>query len=108
MAVELNVNRRHWVDVPVPDDNGNWGTIKVEFRVPKDGDPKDISIIDLITGVDDLVLKDEDGKQLSTEKVIEAIKRDGGLASLVINAYRLGKEMSIEKQRTLLLQSETS
>lgn len=102
--VKLNVNRRHWIVVPIEGEDGNWGTINAEFRVPTKNDPSDIKVVDLLTKIDGLELCDDDGRTLTDTETLEAVKRDDQIMSLVINAYQLGKMLKQEKQATLLKQ----
>lgn len=102
MALKLNVNRTHWVEVPVPEQ----GAFKVEMKILKEGQ-EDMKISELIVSVDGLELEDETGRVLGQSETIEAVQKDTQLASLVSQAWAMGNQNTLKKQRTLLQPQES-
>lgn len=107
MAIKLNVNRTENVEVPVPLEDGKFKSFFCEMRILKETDDKETRIVDLIVGIKGLELSDENGRVLTNEETIKAVKSDGKLKGLIINAWNLGNEIAAMKQRTYLERSDT-
>lgn len=97
MPVKLNVNRTQVIEVPVPDQ----GLFSVTMRIPKSNEP-DVKVVDLIESVQELDLVSEDFEILAGEELVETVRNDSQLAALVLNAWNLGNQSLLKKQRTLI------
>lgn len=101
MTVKLNVNRTQWIDVPLP----GHGVFKVEMKILKT-DQEDLKVAELIVGVEDLEIEDDNGNILSKDDTVKAIQNDSQLSSFVSQAWALGNQNTLKKQRTLLQPQE--